>query len=304
MLRAYFVGDGAHAKVAGEHVILDLHSEDEDPDDGKSQASLGALVPLRTELMSGDLRFAYLAWLLAVQAGEVPDENVEPPVPPGLSSLSAAQAALVEFLRIDEDLLAAAAATSVPEIDDTKAVRTWALALSGRAKDQWLARAIEDPGLPLGAELRRTFRGESKQAPRSRRGVAELRAVAEEIRDRRDHAAMLAREKAKKAADVARNKRLDTLAARLDGAWGEREAVIEKRDYDGAMKVALDLRGFAEGYDGAVKVALDLRGFAKRDGSAARFASSFEELRNRQHRRRGFFDRWKRDNEPGRRSSL
>jgi hypothetical protein len=44
-------------------------------------------------------------WLLAVQAGDVASKDVEPPVPPGLSDLTAAQAAMVEFLRIDEDLL-------------------------------------------------------------------------------------------------------------------------------------------------------------------------------------------------------
>jgi hypothetical protein len=78
-LRAYFVGEPARAKFAGEHVILDFHSQDEEPDYyDESQGSLGALVPLRIELMRGDLRVAYLAWLLAVQADQVSDKHVEP----------------------------------------------------------------------------------------------------------------------------------------------------------------------------------------------------------------------------------
>ena len=89
-LRAYFVGDAARAKVVGEHVILDLFSEDVDPEyDKESQGSLGALVPVRAELMRGDLRVAYLAWLLAVQSNEVADDVVEPTVPEGLSSMTA-----------------------------------------------------------------------------------------------------------------------------------------------------------------------------------------------------------------------
>jgi hypothetical protein len=283
-LRAYFVGAAACAKVGGEQLILDLHSEVEEPDyDEESQGALDTLVPLRAELIRGDLRVAYLAWLLAVQADEVPDDAIEPPVPPGLSALTAAQAALVEFLRIDEDLLAAAATASTADHDDTEAVRAWAMALSPRAKDRWLARAIDDPDLAVGAELRCTFRKERKRAPRPGRRVAELRAAAEEMRGRREQAERLAREKAKKAAEVAKKKRLDKLASRLDSAWRELEAMIDKKEYDAAMKLAIDLRDLATSA-----------------GSAAPFAKPFEEMRKRKLRRRGFFDRWKRENEPRR----
>ncbi len=51
-------------------------------------------------------------------------------------------------------------------------------------------------------------------------------------------------------------------------------------------------------YDAAMKLAIDLRDLAKRNGAGAPFAKSFEEMRKRQLRRRGFFDRWKRENEP------
>jgi hypothetical protein len=281
-LRTYFVGDAARAKVVGEYLILDLHSEDEEPDYyEESQGSLGALVPLRIELMRGDLRPAYLAWLLGVQTDEVAAKDIEPPVPPGLADLTAAQAALVEFLRIDVDLLAAAAVASAADVDDTTDLRAWASTLTPRAKDAWLARAIEDPELALGAELRRAFRGETKLPPRPGRRVAALRAAAETLREKREQAERLAKEKAKRAAEAAKKKRLDTLATRLDSAWRELEAMIDKKEYDAAMKLAVDLRDLA-----------------KREGSAAPFAKPFEEMRKRQLRRRGFFDRWKRESEP------
>lgn len=276
-LRAYFVGDAARVKVAGEHLILDLLSNDEEcHDEGVSQGSLGSLVALRGELMSGDFRPAYIAWLLAVQGGDISDEDAEPPVPPGLSALTAAQTSLVEFLHIDEDLLAAAAAASVAETDDAEAVRAWVFALSERAKGQWLVRAIEDPGLALGAELLRAFRGEGKTRPRPGRRVAELRVAAEQLRETREQAERLAREKAKKVAAAAKNKRLDRLAIRVDSAWTELEAMIERKDYEGAVKLALDLRDLAT-----------------RDDAATQFASAFQELRARQRGRRGFFDRWR-----------
>lgn len=279
-LRASFVGDGARAKVAGEHVILDLCSEDEEPEyDDESPGSIGALVPLRTELMRGDLRPAYLAWLLAVQTGDVPDNAVEPPVPPGLASLTAAQAAMLEFLRIDVDLLAAAADASPADVDDADAHRAWAAALTPRAKDAWLTRAVDDPDLALGLEMRRAFRKEAKTPPRAARRVAELRDVAEQMREKRAQAERLAREKAKRAAETAKAKRLGALATKVEKAWTDLEALVAKSAYDDAIKLALDLRDLAQ-----------------RDGDTLRFAASFEAMRKRQLRRRGFFDRWKHAN--------
>ena len=38
------------------------------------------MVQARAELTAGDLRLLYLAWLLALQSGEMDDEHVEPPV--------------------------------------------------------------------------------------------------------------------------------------------------------------------------------------------------------------------------------
>jgi len=115
-LRRYFVGDPAKLRVAGSHLILDLQTEDEgggDFDDYEEQeASLAALAPLRLELMHGDLRSAYLAWLLAVQSGSIQEQSVEPAPPHRLAQLTSPQRAMVEFLRIDEDLISVAAADS------------------------------------------------------------------------------------------------------------------------------------------------------------------------------------------------
>jgi hypothetical protein len=50
--------------------------------------------------------------LLRVQTGEVDEELAEPEVPAGLARLTGGETALVEFLRIDPDLIAAAAQRS------------------------------------------------------------------------------------------------------------------------------------------------------------------------------------------------
>ena len=105
----------------GKYVLVDLTSSADEPDDEFDDVQgIGRFLPLRAELMSGDLRFAYLAWLLAVETGDVDDEAVEPTVPAGLRKLTAAQRAVVDFLRIDIDLVAAAASGNPVASDDGK----------------------------------------------------------------------------------------------------------------------------------------------------------------------------------------
>jgi hypothetical protein len=81
-LRPYFPGGAATLKKAGRFVLLDILSDSEDPEDDMPDApSLGTFVPLRARLLQGDPLVAYLAWLVTVQAADVPSDRREPPVP-------------------------------------------------------------------------------------------------------------------------------------------------------------------------------------------------------------------------------
>ncbi len=285
-LTPYFAGrHAARLTSAGEYVVLDLTSDTEEPEyDEESQGSLAALSPLRAELMRGDLRPAYLAWLLAVQADEVEDDAAEPPVPPDLATLTAAQQAMVEFLRIDVDLVKAAASGSAAPADGDNRFRRWVALLPQAQKDRWLLRAAEDPDLALGGELLRAFRAtESQGAAAKRRTVAELLALDERAREDREKAEAARAKKARDSAERTRKHHLDELGRDIDAAWAKLEKLVE-----------------ASGYDEAVKLAVDLRDLATRDGGAAAFAKRFEAMRKRQVRRRGFFDRWKRAGEDAR----
>ncbi len=192
-LRPYFIGEATRASRMGQHVIVDLCSDQDgsdNHDDVAKEGLLAALTPLRTELAQGDFRVAYLAWLLALQAGEVAEDATEAPVPPGWSKLTAAQRATVEFLRLDRDLLTAATAASPALSNDSASVRRWILALKPREKDEWLERTVKDPELALGAELLRIFRQQTNNTPHygPRRSVAELLATAEDVRAKRERA--------------------------------------------------------------------------------------------------------------------
>lgn len=281
-LKLYFgKGHAARLTPVGDYAVLDLRSDTEEPAyDEPNRGWLAALSPLRAELMSGDLRPAYLAWLHAVHAGDVDDDAEEPLVPAGLTELTPAQEAMIELLRIDIDLLAAAASASAAATDDGARFRRWIAALSAQEKDGWLRRAADEPDLALGGELLRVFRATAKgDRSRVRRTVGELRALAQAQRAEREKADAIRAKQATAAAAAKRQRRLTTLGRDVDGAWAKLEELVS-----------------ASRYDEAVTLAVELRDLATRDGTEAAFAKRFKALRKRQPRR-GFFDRWKRANQ-------
>jgi hypothetical protein len=128
----------------------------------------------------------YLAWLLAVQDDEVDPDACEPPVPRGLGELSAPLMALVDFLRIDQDLLEVAAQSSGENDDDADRFREWVQQLPAGEQQRWLLRAADNPDLALGSVLLGEFRrAHPAVADRQRRTGAQLAARAEERKDAR-----------------------------------------------------------------------------------------------------------------------
>jgi len=69
--------------VTADKLILSFVSEDEGGDWEEGEVQLSSMISVRAELAHGDLRALYLAWLLCAQSGDLDDDEVEPPVPPG-----------------------------------------------------------------------------------------------------------------------------------------------------------------------------------------------------------------------------
>ncbi len=74
---------------AGKVILTYLSDDEKDDEWSQGEGLLSSMISVRTELARGDLRALYLGWLLRVQAGELDDEDIEPPVPPGLGQPSA-----------------------------------------------------------------------------------------------------------------------------------------------------------------------------------------------------------------------
>ena len=125
---------------------------------------MGSLLRLRDDILAGDLRSLYLGWLAGVQflgADEEDAELFEPPVPAGMKKLSASLRELVDFLRIDEQMLRAAAQVSAPapRVDKSKGeIAKWIAALSEAQKNEYLIRVTEGRARQVQMELDRRFR--------------------------------------------------------------------------------------------------------------------------------------------------
>jgi len=114
-LKDYFVSDEIDYQQQGNYLMLDLHFND---DEGRGdwiegEDLLDDMLSLREELIQGDYRVLYLAWLKAAEKLDYMAEEIrEPVVPAGLNNLSAAQQAYANFIELDEILIETAAKNS------------------------------------------------------------------------------------------------------------------------------------------------------------------------------------------------
>ena len=199
---------------------------------------MGRLTPLRDELLRGDMRSLYLGWLAGVSAGEVDDGTTEPPPPPGLSRLSAAQHSLAEFLEVDQDLLSAAG------LSDQQAVKPDSK--SDAKLDAWIA---ELPAAEKAAMLKLLLTGQAQQsehrlklrylawqreqrpmgeAEPPRRTVATLKELAASAAETRKTKEAQQSKKAEAARQAKRETYLRTLAADFDQCWRNADGKAER----------------------------------------------------------------------------
>ncbi|QEH38400.1 hypothetical protein OJF2_70010 [Aquisphaera giovannonii] len=274
-----------------EHAAIDFLSQEEGGDwEEGGERWMSSLLPIRDDLMRGDLRALYIGWLASIsyrgpEEDEAEDE-LEPPVPPGLAKLTGPLKTLAEFLRIDGDLIEVAAAGSTGEAVTPPSradMARWIRSLPIAEKDDYLAQLLAGDGeMRIRAELARRFR--EATAPRSKKGHAPKtgRRTVRELLVARD---ALASEKARKKAEKdvrerarldreraeARARHLDELAKREPAAWKQVEELIA------ASK--------PKEYDEAVQLLVDLRDLAARSGRTDEALARIREIRERNTRR-------------------
>ncbi|MBN1640406.1 MAG: hypothetical protein JXA09_04150 [Anaerolineae bacterium] len=234
--------------TVGAFVVLDIALHEEARDDWiEEEGLLDTLALLRGDLLCGDYRLLYLAWLKMLPYTGVRDTVLEPPVPPGLNELSPALRSFVKLFRVDRRLLAVAAERS--GVRHTVPLSWTNEAVSRLSRDECdrylvqLARGEPHLSVTLAKRLREVMGVLSPegdvQAPR--RSVGEL--LAEAARRREE-----ARRRRVEAAERQRLRELAALAQREAEAWAEIDALIQRmngRAYDEAVQRLLKLRELA-----------------------------------------------------------
>jgi hypothetical protein len=260
----------------GQYVILNIAFDEEGIDWIDDDGEIASLAPLRDEIMRGDLRALYLAWLKSAarsagtsdEANEWDDaeqdsdggELIEPPVPPGLGQLSAPLQAFADFFDIDQDLIAAAATASSALKATTEPIERWVALLPELERNNLLVRAAR--GESIGAELLRRLRevGGAQRPVASdakRRSFSEIMTAVEVVRKER-------KVREQRAAERARLAKLDALAQREQQVWAQLPGLLAQRT--------------ASGYDQAVAHLVDLRDLAVHHGQRAAFDTRLSDL--------------------------
>jgi len=277
--------DGEHLSLTqhGSHQVLDISLDDESGMDWFETAGvLSSLAQLRDDLLQGDYRLLYLAWLKAMRLENPPDfveaigmddpalSQLEPPVPPGLGHLTAPLQLFADFFEIDPHLIAAAAQHSPrPTPSD---LRSPLSQLTRAEADEFLAQIADgEPGAvtALKKRLRVLAPARPEQPPRT---LAELFAAADQQK-----AAFLRRQAAQQRRQ--HETEMQALAGREAETWQQVETQLQTRT--------------ASSYNAATALLVKLKQLSEYQSSQAQFTARLRELYARYKDRAALIRRWR-----------
>lgn len=238
-----------------DYDILDIHFGEMEAPDEWIDYELGSLIPIRDELMEGDLRALYIVWLAGqyMREGydEVEEEDYEisvPPVPPAFGTLTAAQGALAELLQVPEELLVATARHSKAAVSSTgDDIAAWVKLLPQDRQNDYLVRlAHNEPGLSrlLIRELRELNQDKTTAMPPTGEHVTYATLLAESKAVK----AQLEREK-REQERLARQRQLQEIHDHQDDYWHQVDQAVMRTSgsgYDEAVQLLVELRDAAD----------------------------------------------------------
>jgi hypothetical protein len=278
----YDLPDIATLSTTSKYLILNIEINEEGTRGWvEGEGWMPRLLPLRDELLNGDLGLLYLVWLrtapyLAENALE--DDPIEPPIPPNLDKLSESLQAFIELVELDPDLVAAAAQASDLQTTITEPpLENWLPALSADEKQEFLLKlARREPHVDLQLIHRlKELSGAAQSVPRSKLGhrrFSELQEIAKTIRKKRH-------QQEQNAARKKRIKELETLAPKEAQTWKRVVELIELKQ--------------AKPYDEATTLLRDLRDLAEHQGRLPKFIQRFEQLKSDYQNRPALIARFK-----------
>lgn len=288
-IERYCDEDHVHIKTIGHVQVLEFELNEEQGFDEwvDERGLLSKLARLRDEIMQGDHRALYLAWLKAMSVASSyyeKDEDdpesffndPEPPLPAGLKQLTPSHKAFADFFEIDPFLISAASERSpslspLQQADFSNLVSR----LTRQECDEFLLRIINaEPGAI--AALRKRLLSFEKPAPKAEnrpRTFGELLDTAERLRQTESH--RRAEEKRKK--HIAE---MQELAKYEVQSWHKIENLLQS--------------GYtAQNYDDSTAWLSKLQELSEFQGKQIDFQSRLQALADKYKTRPALIGRWK-----------
>lgn len=291
LMQQYCVEDIVEVSEINNFVILEISINEEGGFDGwiEGEGNLSSLIGLRQEILQGDYRLLYLAWLKGITYLDEFDEDederddddekdddenddregLEPPVPPNFGKLSSSLQAFIDIFEVDEHLLKTAISASVtkdsiPESSIKEAIKK----LERSEVDTFLLRLLKGESnlsIELGKKLSGMIEVRQEENP-GKRTIRQLLASAEKKEKKEEY-------RIEQEAKAARIRDLEALAKRETAAWEEIDALIQK--------------GTSNSYDEVVPLLLKLRDLADYQKQQIKFLTRLQELHNKYSSRSG-----------------
>jgi len=252
---------------SGEYVILDIRQEDEGGFGWvEGKGLLRGIAQVRNDILRGDYRSLYLAWLMvALQELYVLEEDedlTEPPVPASLHKLSPTLRNFVDFFEIDMDIVNAAAQGSSNQSQPEAQLANYLDKLSNDEKLDYLKRLLAGEtylDAALAKRLRELAGTDAEALPTSDqpRTIRQLMTLADQVEQKR-------LEKERQQAEADHKKHLEKIARLEDAYWDRVPQLIEQKR--------------ANTYDEAVSILKDLRDLAAQRGELASFQARIRDI--------------------------
>jgi hypothetical protein len=264
-------GDQIQWVVEDSGIILNLElSETEATGEWvEGDGWLDKLTPVRSDILRGDYRAIYLAWLKITEFSE--DEITEPPIPPNLGSLSAALEDLIAFFEVDSSMVKSAARHSASVAHRDEDLAAYLVQLTEAEKLNFLERLLRNEAnlnIALANRLRNFSGGSAESLPtKSNRTVQTIAADAKRIREANQ-------ETERQAAQAAHIQQMEALAPREAELWARLPGLVEQKR--------------ADTYDEAVRLLKNLHDLAVYQGNVSGFQAKLETLRAAYPRLSGF----------------
>lgn len=278
----YCLPDKITVSSSKNYVIVDISIQDEEYGDWiEGEGWLAKLVQLRDDILQGDYRVFYLAWLkaasIAIEEGEDEEDLVEPTVPANLKKLPDAIGTFIELFDIDQDLIASASQVSIDKKENTEPIKEWITALSSEEKDYFLLKVATgeiNVGIQLVNRLRELFKIPKSDSNHDthRRSFSQLLENANEQMQQRQ-------QREKLAAQQEKIRKLEVLAKNQDKVWSDIYKLLEFKQ--------------SKTYDQAVAHLVDLRELAEYQGKLEEFKASIKQMQKNYSTRTGLLSRLK-----------